>query len=64
MTASSDTLTRAELLAFIEDAHARGLTHDQVTDDLIAHGFTIKQIVDALLWGGVAAGKLWATSSC
>jgi hypothetical protein len=39
---------RAELLAFIEEAYARGLTRDQVADAIIAHGFTVKQVVDAL----------------
>jgi hypothetical protein len=35
-----------ELLAFIEDAYARGLSRDQVADAVIAHGFTLKQVVD------------------
>jgi hypothetical protein len=47
MISSEDA--RTELLAFIKDAYARGLSRDQIADDLIAHGYTIKQIADAVL---------------
>ena len=42
-------LSQSGVLAFIEDAYRRGLTRDQVTDALLAHGYTVKQIADAVL---------------
>jgi hypothetical protein len=36
-----------DVLAFIKDAHARGLSHAQIADAVIAH-FTLKQIADAI----------------
>jgi hypothetical protein len=41
----------AELLEFIENAYARGLSRDQVADAVVAHGYTLKQVVDALPTG-------------
>jgi hypothetical protein len=40
--------TRAELLAFIEDAYSRGLSRDQVADALVERGYTVTQILDAI----------------
>jgi hypothetical protein len=40
--------SEGSLLAFIEDAYARGLSREQVADAVIAHGFTLKQVVDVL----------------
>jgi hypothetical protein len=47
VTVSSED-ARAELLAFIEDAYARGLDRDQIADALIAQGFTVLQILEAI----------------
>jgi hypothetical protein len=36
-----------DVLAFIEDAYARGLTRDQIADEVVDR-FTLKQVMDAL----------------
>jgi hypothetical protein len=44
------------LLAFIEDARARGLTHEQIAEAVAAGGFTVKQVADLILAGKSTAG--------